>query len=95
MSVGRRSKRIGRATSSTSLTRLFSRSISSSMSLAASRTSAALAPSRAIVRSAPLMIISGLRTSCAITVDSRPSDDSRSRCAGLALKAVDRIRQAY
>ena len=27
------------------------------------------------------MIISGLRISCAITVDSRPSDDSRSRCA--------------
>ena len=27
------------------------------------------------------MIISGLRISCATTVDSRPSDDSRSRCA--------------
>ena len=27
-----------------------------------------------------LMIISGLRTSCAMTVDSRPSDDSRSFC---------------
>ena len=79
MSVGAGSKRIGRATSSTSLTRLFSRSISSSMSVAASRTSAAVAPSRASVRSAPLMIISGLRTSCAMTVDSRPSDDSRSR----------------
>ena len=26
------------------------------------------------------MIISGLRISCAMTVDSRPSDDSRSRC---------------
>ena len=28
-----------------------------------------------------LMIISGLRTSCAMTVDSRPSDDRRSLCA--------------
>ena len=27
------------------------------------------------------MIISGLRISCATTVESRPSDDSRSRCA--------------
>ena len=27
------------------------------------------------------MIISGLRISCAMTVDRRPSDDSRSRCA--------------
>ena len=27
------------------------------------------------------MIINGLRISCATTVDSRPSDDSRSRCA--------------
>ena len=26
------------------------------------------------------MIISGLRTSCAITVERRPSDDSRSFC---------------
>ena len=32
-------------------------------------------------RSAVLMIISGLRISCATTVESRPSDDSRSRCA--------------
>ena len=27
------------------------------------------------------MIISGLRISCATTVDSRPSEESRSRCA--------------
>ncbi len=27
------------------------------------------------------MIISGLRISCATTVERRPSDDSRSRCA--------------
>ena len=32
------------------------------------------------VCSAALMIISGLRTSCAMTVDRRPSDDSRSFC---------------
>ena len=32
-------------------------------------------------RSVVLMIISGLRISCATTVDSRPSDESRSRCA--------------
>ena len=41
----------------------------------------ACASSRRSVRSAVLMIISGLRISCAITVDSRPSEDSRSRCA--------------
>ncbi len=33
------------------------------------------------VCSAALMIISGLRTSCAMTVERRPSDDSRSFCA--------------
>ena len=38
------------------------------------------------------MIISGLRTSCAITVDRRPSDDSRSRCAASRWKrAIDSV----
>ena len=44
----------------------------------------ALAPAstsgRRSVCSDALMIISGLRISCAMTVDSRPSDDSRSLC---------------
>ena len=44
------------------------------------RSPAAARPGRS-VRSDALMIISGLRTSCAITVDSRPSESSRSRCA--------------
>ena len=45
------------------------------------RDSARLTPSRDSVRSDALMIISGFRISCAITVDRRPSADSRSRCA--------------
>ena len=80
MSVGAHSKRIGRAKSSTSWTRRFSRAISSSISPAASQ-DRRIDPGRVIVRSAPLMIISGLRTSWAMTVDIRPRADSRSRWA--------------
>ena len=50
------------------------------MSATASRTASAPASGRRSACSAALMIISGLRTSCAMTVDSRPSDDSRSFC---------------
>ncbi len=42
------------------------------------------------------MIISGLRISCAITVDMRPSDDSRSFCAAcrwnLAIDSVSVLK---
>ena len=91
MSVGERSKRIGRAKSSTSLTTRLRRSVSPSMSAAASRMSSAVAPSRVSWRSAPLTIISGLRISWATIVDIRPSDDSRSRCAAFALESRDRV----
>ena len=38
------------------------------------------------------MIISGLRISCAITVERRPSDERRSRCAASAWKrAIDSV----
>ena len=38
------------------------------------------------------MIISGLRISCAMTVDRRPSDDSRSFCAASRWKrAIDSV----
>ena len=80
MSVGASWNWIGRAKSSTSLTIRFSRTTSPSMSAAASRTASPLASRCRSVWSAALMIISGLRTSCAMTVDSRPSDDSRSFC---------------
>ena len=56
------------------------RATSSSTSFSACRRSAPLA-SAASVRSDALIIISGFRISWAITVDRRPSDDSRSRCA--------------
>ena len=39
------------------------------------------------------MIISGLRTSCAITVDSRPSDEQPLLLRHLALEARDRLGQ--
>ena len=80
-SARRRSKRIGLAKSSTSVTMRFSRSVSSSMSATASRTSAG------VTRRARAMPQRGpddhqrIATSCAMTVDSRPSDDSRSCCA--------------
>ena len=51
------------------------------MSVATPATSSGVATPRRSDRSDPLMIISGLRISCAMTVDRRPSDDSRSRCA--------------
>jgi len=57
------------------------RCVSSSMSATASRTSRADTRSPRSDDSDARMIIRGLRTSCAITVDMRPSDDSRSRCA--------------
>ena len=93
-SAGASSNRIGRAKSSTSLTMRLSRATSSSMSAAASRSVAGRTSGCRSVCSAALMIISGLRTSCAMTVDSRPSDDSRSFCDDLALKARDRSRSA-
>ena len=87
-SAGARSKRIGRAKSSTSLTTRLSRSTSPLMSWAASRRSSAEPSALSSVRSAPLMIISGLRISWATTVDSRPSADSRSRCAASRCEAA-------
>ena len=58
----------------------FRRTTSPSMSAAASRTVTELIVGWRSVWSAALIIISGLRTSCAMTVDNRPSDESRSRC---------------
>jgi hypothetical protein len=78
-STGAASIRSGRAKSSTSPTTRSSRATWVSMSAAASRTSSGRSPELRSVRSEPLMIISGLRTSCAMTVDSRPSAASRSR----------------
>ncbi len=44
-------------------------------------------------RSDAFMIISGLRTSCAITVDSRPSESSCSFCAASRWKrAMESVR---
>ena len=62
------------------------------MSDTASRTSDGVArPSRS-VESDARMIISGLRISCAMTVDSRPSDESRSFCAASRWKrAIDSV----
>ena len=80
-SASARSNRIGRAKSSTSLTMRFRRVVSSSMSATASRHSDAVAVSRRRIGSDDLMIISGLRISCAMMVDRRPSADSRSFCA--------------
>ena len=81
MSAGASSNLIGRAKSRTSVTIRFRRAISSSMSRVARFDLIRPRPSPgASVRSAVLMIISGLRISWATTVDSRPSDDSRSRC---------------
>ena len=37
------------------------------------------------------MIISGLRTSCAMTVERRPSADRRSRCAASRWKRSDGV----
>ncbi len=60
---------------------------------AASRTSLAVAPPACSVRSDPLMIMSGLRTSWAITVDRRPSAESRSRSAASRWKrAIESVR---
>ena len=51
------------------------------------------APSRFRLRSDPLMIISGLRTSWAITVDRRPSAESRSRrVASRWKRAIESVR---
>ena len=50
------------------------------MSAMASRMAAPLKSGWRSACSDPLMIISGFRTSCAMTVDRRPSDDSRSFC---------------
>ena len=81
MSAGAYSNRIGRAKSSTSLTTRLRRATSSSTSVRACVMSARLTRSLASVRSDALMIINGFRISCAMTVDRRPSADSRSRCA--------------
>jgi hypothetical protein len=44
------------------------------------------------VLSVALMIINGFLISCAITVESRPSDERRSRCAASAWKrAIDSV----
>ena len=64
------------------------------MSATASRRSAAAARDRGAARcSDARMIISGLRISCAMTVDRRPSDDSRSFCAASLWKRRDRLGQ--
>ena len=44
-------------------------------------------------RSEALMIMRGLRTSWAITVDSRPRAERRSFCGGLALEAHHRVEE--
>ena len=75
-----RSKRIGRAKSSTSLTIRFRRPTSSSMSAATSRIASAVTSGWRKACSDALMIIRGFLTSWAMTVDSRPSDVSRSFC---------------
>src|SRR6185436_6628897 len=69
---------IGRAKSSTSLTMRLSRTTSSSISVIASWMTSGFTAGWRSECTADLMIISGLRTSCAITVDSRPSAVSRS-----------------
>ena len=63
------------------------------MSWTASARASAVAPSCRSVRAADLMIISGLRISWAITLDRRPSDESRSRCAASRSKrAIESVR---
>src|SRR5579864_571362 len=78
-SAGARSNWMGRAKSSTSVTTRFKRLTSSSMLAAMVATSGE--GCRRSDRTADLMIIRGLRTSWATTVERRPSDDRRSRCA--------------
>ena len=86
--------RIGRAKSSTSSTMRLRRRTSWSMSRSRLRDAPpAAASARRSVRSEALMIMSGLRTSWAMTVDRRPRADSRSRSAGLALEAGDGLGQ--
>jgi hypothetical protein len=83
---------IGRAKSSTSDTRWFSRVTSSSISATAVWIFDDGAASCFSDRSAVLMIINGLRISCATTVERRPSDDSRSRCAASRWnRAIDSV----
>jgi hypothetical protein len=72
---------MGREKSSTSLTMRFRRAIFFSMSATVARTSSTFASARFRRRMDALMIMSGLRISCATPVDRWPSDDSRSRNA--------------
>ena len=66
--------------------------ITSAMSATASRRSSCVNSARRSVLSVAMMIISGLRISCAITVERRPSDDRRSRWAASAWKrATDSV----
>jgi hypothetical protein len=80
MSTRDSSNWIGRAKSSTSLTMRLSRATSSSMSVIASVAAAGETPAWRSECTADLMIINGFRTSCAMTVDRRPSAVSRSFC---------------
>ena len=93
MSAGAKSKRIGREKSSTSFTIRFSRATSSSMSATASRSAAGSDSAWRSVWSDALMIISGLRTSCAMTVERRPSDVRRSFCDISRWNRDDRVGQ--
>ena len=67
--------------------------VSSSMSDTASRSSAGVARSSRSVESDARMIISGFRISCAMTVDSRPSDEQPVLLRRFALEPRDRFGQ--
>ena len=93
MSVGAGSKRIGRATSSTSLTRLLRRSISSSMSLAASRD---VGGGGAVARQRPQRALDDHQRVADFVRDHRGQPAERRQPLALrrlALEAHDRVGQ--